>query len=188
MVSSPRLLAEESDTAVKGLRAELTSTEADLQAVRDDVERNKDIAHELDRAALVEERRLCEDFEKSLEELSLLKTPTPIFPIRRIMSIDSMSSATDVDSLDEHTRSPSSRPYRRSTKTRCIPTRRTISWVMKMRKRATKFSDRIMDRRLAYWKIYLMLRLIWSDPLRPRPPHAITSTSSDSRETGHSLA
>ena len=101
--------AEESDTAVKDLRAELKTTKADLQAAQEDVERNKEIAHELDRVrvALVEERRLREDLEKSLEELSLLKTPTPISPIRRMMSIDSMSSATDVDSIDEHTMSGS---------------------------------------------------------------------------------
>jgi hypothetical protein len=55
----------------------------------------------------VEERRLHEDLEKSLEELSLLKTPIPISPIRRMMSIDSMSLATDLDSLDEHTMSGS---------------------------------------------------------------------------------
>jgi hypothetical protein len=103
--------AEESDTAAKGLRGELTTTDlkADLQAVQEDVERNKGIAYELDRvrATLVEERRLREDLEKSLEELSILKTPTPISPIRRMISIDSMSSATDLDSLDEHTMSGS---------------------------------------------------------------------------------
>lgn len=99
--------AEEGDTAVKALRAELTTTKADLQAAQEEAERNKEMAHELERvrAELVEERRLREDLEKSLEELSLLKTPSPASPIRRMMSIDSMSSATDVDSLDEHTTS-----------------------------------------------------------------------------------
>ena len=101
--------AEESDAAAKGLRAELSTTKADLQAVQEEAERNKEIARELEsvRAELVEERRLREDLEKSFEELSLLKTPTPVGPIRRMMSIDSMSSATDVDSLDEHTMSGS---------------------------------------------------------------------------------
>ncbi|KAH9030241.1 hypothetical protein EDB83DRAFT_2554988 [Lactarius deliciosus] len=82
--------AEESDAAVKSLQAELTTAKADLQAAQEEV---------------WEKRRLREDLEKSLEELSLLKTPTPVAPIRRVMSIDSMSSATDVDSLDEHTMS-----------------------------------------------------------------------------------
>jgi len=96
--------AEESDAAVKSLRAELTTTKADLQAVQEEAECNKGIAHELERvrAELAEERRLRDDFEKSLEELSLLKAPTPVVPIRRMMSIDSVSSVTDVDSLDEH--------------------------------------------------------------------------------------
>ncbi|KAI9455788.1 hypothetical protein BJY52DRAFT_1188205 [Lactarius psammicola] len=98
---------EESDAAAQSLRAELTTTKADLEAVQEEAARNKEIAHELERvrAELAGERRLREDLEKSLEELSLLKTPTPVVPIRRVMSIDSMSSATDVDSLDEHTMS-----------------------------------------------------------------------------------
>ncbi|KAH8984608.1 hypothetical protein EDB92DRAFT_1950669 [Lactarius akahatsu] len=101
--------AEESDAAVKSLQAELTTTKADLQAAQEEAVRNQEIVHELEcvRAELVGERRLREDLEKSLEELSLLKTPTPVAPIRRMMSIDSMSSATDVDSLDEHTMSGS---------------------------------------------------------------------------------
>ena len=101
--------AEESDSAVKGLRAELATGKSDLQAMREEAERSKEIAYELERvrAELAEERRLREDLEKSLEELSVLKTPTPVGPIRRMMSIDSMSSATDVDSLDEHTMSGS---------------------------------------------------------------------------------
>ncbi|KAF8258392.1 hypothetical protein EI94DRAFT_1835061 [Lactarius quietus] len=102
--------AEESNTAVEGLRAELTTTKADLQAAQAEAERNQEIAHELERvrAELAEERRIREDLEKSLEELSQLKTPTPAAgPIRRMMSIDSMSSATDVDSLDDHTMSGS---------------------------------------------------------------------------------
>ncbi|KAN0131044.1 hypothetical protein V8E53_011177 [Lactarius tabidus] len=101
--------AEESDVAAKGLRAELATCKADLQAAREEAERSKEIAYELElvRAELVEERQLREDLEKSLEELSVLKTPTPVGPIRRMMSIDSMSSATDVDSLDEHTMSGS---------------------------------------------------------------------------------
>ncbi|KAI9433308.1 hypothetical protein H4582DRAFT_2112897 [Lactarius indigo] len=88
--------AEESDAAVESLRAELTTTKADLQAAQEEVVRSQEIAHELEcvRAELVGERRLL-----------LLKTPTPVAPIRRMMSIDSMSSATDVDSLDEHTMS-----------------------------------------------------------------------------------
>jgi hypothetical protein len=96
--------AEESDAVVKGLRAELNTTKADVQ---EEAERSKEIVHELERvrAELVEERRLREDLEKALEELSQFKTPTPVVPIRRMMSIDSMSSATDVDSLDEHTMS-----------------------------------------------------------------------------------
>ncbi|KAH8996978.1 hypothetical protein EDB86DRAFT_3076906 [Lactarius hatsudake] len=99
--------AEESDAAVKSLQAELTTTKADLQAAQEEAVRNQEIMHELEcvRAELMGERRLREDLEKSLEELSLLKTPTPVAPIRRVMSIDSMSSATDVDSLDEHTMS-----------------------------------------------------------------------------------
>ncbi|KAH9057730.1 hypothetical protein EDB87DRAFT_1685894 [Lactarius vividus] len=99
--------AEESDAAVQSLRAELTTTKADLQAAQEEAARNQEIVHELEcvRAELAAERRLREDLEKSLEELSLLKTPTPAAPIRRMMSIDSMSSATDVDSLDENTMS-----------------------------------------------------------------------------------
>ena len=69
---------------------------ADLKSERDELKRDFD-------GWLAEERRLREDLEKSLDGLSLFKTPTPVGRIRRMMSIDSMSSATDVDSLDEHT-------------------------------------------------------------------------------------
>ena len=65
----------------------------DLKAERDELKRDID-------GWLAEERRLREDLEKSLDELSLLKTLTPVGRIRRMMSIDSMSSATDIDSLD----------------------------------------------------------------------------------------
>jgi hypothetical protein len=102
-------VAEESDAAAKELRAELATSKADLQAMREEAERSKETADELERvrADLAEERRLRKDLEKSLEELSVLKTPTPVGPIRRMMSIDSISSATDVDSFDEHTMSGS---------------------------------------------------------------------------------
>jgi hypothetical protein len=68
--------AEESDAAAKGLRAELATSKADLRAMREDCVR----------AELAEERRLREDLEKSLEELSVLKSPTLVSPIRRPIS------------------------------------------------------------------------------------------------------
>jgi chromosome segregation ATPase len=80
--------AEESDASAKGLRAEFVTCKADLQAMRQEAEHSKETVYELERviSELVEERRLRGDLEKSLEELSLLKTPTPVGPIRHVMS------------------------------------------------------------------------------------------------------
>jgi chromosome segregation ATPase len=59
--------AEESDAAAKGLRAELATSKADLRAMREEAERSKKIADELERvrAELAEERRLREDLERN---------------------------------------------------------------------------------------------------------------------------
>lgn len=95
--------AEERAAAVSVLKAELAKIEAEFQTMLDEAARSKDMAFELERVKveLAEERRLRAELEKSLEELSL-NAPTPIIPARRVMSIDSMSSATDVESLDGH--------------------------------------------------------------------------------------
>ena len=95
--------AEERAAAVSGLKAELANIEAEFQTMLDEAARSKDMALELERVQveLAEERRLRAELEKTLEELSL-NAPTPIIPARRVMSIDSMSSATDVESLDGH--------------------------------------------------------------------------------------
>ena len=68
---------------------------SNFKAKRDELKRDVD-------GWLAGECHLHEDLEKSLDELSLLKTSTPVGPICRMMSIDLMSSTTDVDSLDEH--------------------------------------------------------------------------------------
>ena len=87
--------AEESAAALMSLQAELATTKEVLQAAQEEAERNKEMAHELERAQtiLAKERRRREELEKASEELSLLKTPTTV------ISIDSM---TDVESLDDH--------------------------------------------------------------------------------------
>ena len=96
--------AEESAAALLGLQAELTTTKAELRAMQEETARSRGAAHELDRvtAELAEERRRCVELEKALEALSLINEPTPVISARRVMSIDSLSSATDVDSLDGH--------------------------------------------------------------------------------------
>jgi hypothetical protein len=93
--------AEESAGAVSGLKAELATIEAELQAMLDEAARNKEAALELERVEveLAEERRRRFELERMLEELSL-NASTPVVPARRVMSIDSLSSATDVESLD----------------------------------------------------------------------------------------
>jgi len=90
--------AEESAAALSSLQAELTTTKAELRAMQEET------VPELDRfkAELAEERRRCVELEKTLEALSLFNEPTPVISARRVMSIDSLSSATDVDSLDGH--------------------------------------------------------------------------------------
>jgi hypothetical protein len=94
--------AEEGATAVSRLKAELATIEAELQAMLDDAARSKEGALELERVKveLAEEHRRRVELEKMLE--SNFNAPTPIIPARRVMSIDSLSSATDVDSLDGH--------------------------------------------------------------------------------------
>jgi hypothetical protein len=94
---------EESSAAVSGLKAELATVEAELQAMLDEAARNKEAAFELERVKveLAEERRRRVELEMMLEELSL-NASTPVVPARRVMSIDSLSSATDVESLDGH--------------------------------------------------------------------------------------
>ena len=95
--------AEERAAAVSGLEAELATIKAELQAMLDEAARNKEAALELEhvKVDLAEERRQRLELEKLLEELSL-NASTPVVPARRVMSIDSMSSATDVESLDGH--------------------------------------------------------------------------------------
>ena len=95
--------AEERATAVSGLKADLATIEVELKAMLDETARNKEAALELERAKvdLAEERRRRVELEKMLEELSR-NASTPVVPARRVMSIDSLSSATDVDSLDGH--------------------------------------------------------------------------------------
>jgi len=96
--------AEESAAALSGLQAELLTTKAELCALQEETARSKETVLELDRvkAELAEERRRCVELEKALEGLSLFNEPTPIISARRVMSIDSLGSATDVDSLDGH--------------------------------------------------------------------------------------
>jgi hypothetical protein len=55
---------------------------------REDAERSKEIADELERVGseLEEERRLCEVLEKSLEKLSVLETPTTAGSVHRVVS------------------------------------------------------------------------------------------------------
>ncbi len=95
--------AEESTAAVSGLKAELANIEAEFQAMRDDAALNKEAVVELERVKveLAEERRRRVELEKMIEEFTF-NAPTPIVPARRVMSIDSLSSATDVESLDGH--------------------------------------------------------------------------------------
>jgi hypothetical protein len=95
--------AEESAAAVLALKAELATIEAKFQAMLDEAARSKDVALELERVKveLAEEHRRRVELEKMLEE-SNFNAPTPIIPARRVMSIDSLSSATDVESLDGH--------------------------------------------------------------------------------------
>ncbi|KAI0260930.1 hypothetical protein BC834DRAFT_845850 [Gloeopeniophorella convolvens] len=99
--------AEENDVAVLNLQAQLTAVQADFRVAREEVERGKDVARELERvrAELAEERRRRAELERALDEASLLNTPTPAADAtsvhaHRMMSIDSLSSATDVESLD----------------------------------------------------------------------------------------
>jgi hypothetical protein len=95
---------EETAAAVSNLQAELTTTKANFRAIQEDAERSKEVAHELERvrAQLAEERRRRDELEKALEDLSLFNAATPIVPGRRVTSIDSLGSATEVDSLDGH--------------------------------------------------------------------------------------
>ena len=93
--------AEESAAAVSGLKDELAIIGVEFQAMLDEAARNKEAALELERVEveLAEERHRRVELEKILEELSL-NASTPVVSARRVMSIDSMSSATDVESLD----------------------------------------------------------------------------------------
>jgi hypothetical protein len=93
--------AEERAAVVLGLKAELATVEAELQTMLDEAARNKKAALELEcvKVELAEERRRRVEVEKLLEEFSV-NASTPVVPARRVMSIDSLSSATDVDSLD----------------------------------------------------------------------------------------
>jgi hypothetical protein len=96
--------AEERATAVSGLKAELANIEAEFQTMLDEAARSKEMmALELERVKgeLAEEHHRRVELEKMLEELSF-NAPTPNIPARRVMSIDSLSSATDVESLDGH--------------------------------------------------------------------------------------
>ncbi|KAI0296061.1 hypothetical protein B0F90DRAFT_1747672 [Multifurca ochricompacta] len=97
--------AEESDAALGKLQAELAATNADFRAMKEEADqRDKEMANEFERveSELSKERRRREELEKALAELSLLNTPTPVVSACRVMSNDSMSSATDVESLDDH--------------------------------------------------------------------------------------
>ena len=89
--------AEESAAALSGLQVE-------FRAMQEETARSKETVLELERVRveLAEERRRRAELEKALEASNLFNTPTPIIPARRVMSIDSLSSATDVDSLDGH--------------------------------------------------------------------------------------
>ncbi|KAH9962418.1 hypothetical protein BC827DRAFT_1267034 [Russula dissimulans] len=96
--------AKENTATVSDLQAQLTTTKADLRAMQEEAGRSKQTALDLERVLveLAEERRRRAELEKALEESSLFDAPTPIILARRVMSMDSMSSATDVESLDGH--------------------------------------------------------------------------------------
>jgi hypothetical protein len=69
----------------------------------DKAARNREVGLELEcvKVELAEERCRRVELEKMIEELSL-NASTPVVSARRVMSIDSLSSATDVESLDGH--------------------------------------------------------------------------------------
>lgn len=96
--------AEESAAAMSGLQAELSTTKAGFQAMKEEAVRGTETALELERVKveLAEERCRREELQKALGESSRFNASTPIVSARRVMSIDSMSSATDVESLDGH--------------------------------------------------------------------------------------
>jgi hypothetical protein len=96
--------AEESEATVVRLHAELATTKAGVQAAREEAERSKGLADELEyvQTILAKERHRREELEKALGELNLSKTPTPVVPACHVMSLDSVGSSTDVESLDGH--------------------------------------------------------------------------------------
>jgi hypothetical protein len=84
--------------------AALSASQAELHVMREETARSKETVLELERVKteLAEERRCRVELEKALEVLSQFNAPTPIMPARHVMSIDSLGSVTDVDSLDGH--------------------------------------------------------------------------------------
>ena len=102
-----RAAEEKAATAMSSLKTELATLEGALQAMLDEAARSKEELERVKVELAEEHRQRVElegqrvELEKMLEELSL-NAPTPIIPARRVMSIDSLSSATDVESLDGH--------------------------------------------------------------------------------------
>jgi hypothetical protein len=96
--------AEESVAALSTLQADLATTKVECRAMQEETARSKEMVLELERVRveLAEERRHRMELEEALETLSQFNAPTPIILGRRVLSIDSLGSATDVDSLDGH--------------------------------------------------------------------------------------
>jgi hypothetical protein len=96
--------AEESATVLSALQAELANTKAEFRAMQEEAARDKETVLELGRVKAKLEEECCRrlELEKALEAFNHFNAPTPIIPVRRVMSIDSLGSATDVDSLDGH--------------------------------------------------------------------------------------
>ena len=84
--------------------AALSASQAEIHALREETARTKETVLELERVKteLADERLRRVELEKALEALSHFNAPTPIIPARHVMSIDSLGSVTDVDSLDGH--------------------------------------------------------------------------------------
>ncbi|KAI0069164.1 hypothetical protein BV25DRAFT_1791191 [Artomyces pyxidatus] len=98
----------------EALQVEYAAIKAEYDVLKDAVQRGKEVEEEVVRlkAELAEEKKRREELERELEGAGLLATPTPEafvynaatapFARRRgVMSIDSESSCTDVESVDE---------------------------------------------------------------------------------------
>ncbi|THH21053.1 hypothetical protein EW146_g428 [Bondarzewia mesenterica] len=108
-------IAEEKATLAEELQGEREALRIEFAKLQGDVERGKQVEEEVVRlkAELAKERSRREELERELESAGLLATPTPLsfssssapahFIRRRglgLYSIDSMSSSTDVESVD----------------------------------------------------------------------------------------